>query len=59
VILSGGSEECEKLFFYIYESPNKVTERIPLAIHKESDLEKTLDPLDFANLVKKVGFHQM
>jgi len=56
--LAGGSGECGKIYFYIYESPNKVTERIPLTIHKESDLEKTLDSLDFEYLVKKVGFYQ-
>ncbi|MEJ2260731.1 MAG: hypothetical protein P8X83_03600 [Nitrosopumilaceae archaeon] len=56
--MSGGSGDGDKLYFYIYESHNKVTERIPLTIHKESDLEKTLDSLDFETLVKKVGFYQ-
>ena len=56
--MAGGSGECGKLYFYIYESPNKVTERIPLTIHKESDLEKTLDSDDFETLVKKVGLYQ-
>jgi len=57
--LSGDSGNCDKLYFYIYESPNQVVERLELSIKQDAkDLEKTLEPLDFETLLKKLGFYQ-
>jgi len=57
--LSGDSGNLKKLYFYIYESPNQVGERLQLSVKQdEKDLEKTFEPLDFETLMKKIGFYQ-
>jgi len=57
--LSGDSGNRDKVYFFIYESPNKVVERLELSISKEdNDDEKSSDTLDFESFVKKMGFYQ-
>jgi len=58
-ILSGDSGNCDKLYFFIYESPNKVVERLEVSINPDDkDVEKSSDTLDFESFVKKMGFYQ-
>ena len=55
--MSGDSREVDKLYFYLYESPNRIVEKIPITIDKNSqNLEKIFDPIEFEILIKKIGF---
>ena len=58
-LLSGDSDERDKLYFYEYESPNKVVDKISVSIDQDSeDSEKSFDPIEIEKLIRKMGFYQ-
>ena len=58
-ILSGDSGNFDKLYFFNYKGPNKVSERVELSISKDEDeVGKLSETAEFEAFMKKMGFYQ-
>jgi len=56
--LTGDSGNFDKLYFFNYMGPNKVSERVELSINKDSGEVEKLSDSEFEDFMKKMGFYQ-